>query len=92
MHKDTPARRAMSFYFTERKEKKFRGRRRCTIVSALNRDIKMTKKEYPQFDIHELKSLIDLHNVRVKAKDKRLWKKRVGYVFKAAYSLKMKKL
>ena len=92
MHKDTPARRAIQFYFSERPEKKFRGRRRSTIVSALNRDIALTKKKYPLFDIPMLKTELDLHNARVKAKNKQLWRKRVGMVYTAAYSSKLKKL
>ncbi len=62
MHPNTPARKAMKFYFEERKEKKFRGRKRCTIVSTINRDIINTKKKYPAFDIPLLSSLLDLHN------------------------------
>ena len=92
MHKDTPARRAMKFYFEERPEKKFRGRKRTTIVTTLNRDIANTRKLCPMFDLPLLRSELDLHNIRVKAKDKKNWKKRVAMVFKAAYSLKLKKL
>ena len=92
MDKDTPARRAMKFYFEERTEKKYRGRKRTTIVSTLNRDRAITKKKYPTFDLPLLQSELDLHNMRVKAKDKRNWKKRVELVFKAAYSSKLKKL
>ena len=44
------------------------------------------------FDLPLLRSELDLHNIRVKAKDKKNWKKRVAMVFKAAYSLKLKKL
>lgn len=92
MHPDSPARKAMKFYFEERTERKFRGRKRSTIVSTLNRDITNTKKKYPAFDIPLLTSLLDLHNVRVKAKNKVLWRKRVELIRQAAYSLKVKKL
>ena len=92
MHPDSPARKAMKFYFEERTERKFRGRKRSTIVSTLNRDITNTKKKYSAFDIPLLTSLLDLHNVRVKAKNKVLWRKRVELIRQAAYSLKVKKL
>ena len=92
MKADTPARKAMKFFFEERTEKKFRGRKRTTIVNILNRDIELTKKKYPNFDIKPLKSLLDLHNARVKAKNKVQWRKLVGMVFDAAYSSKLKNI
>ena len=51
MHKDTPARKAMKFYFEQSGAKKFKGRKRTTIVNTLNRDITNTKQIYPQFDL-----------------------------------------
>ena len=39
---DCPARKVMRYYFEERTNKIFRGRRRTTIVSTLNKDIKQT--------------------------------------------------
>ena len=92
MDPESPARKAMKFYFEERPEEKYRGRKRTTIVTTLKRDIEVTKKKYPTFDISSLDSLLDLHNIRVKAKNKRFWRKRVGMVFQAAYSSKLKKL
>ena len=92
MKADTPARKAMKFYFEQRSEKKFRGRKRTTIVNTLNRDIVLTKKTYPNFDIKPLKSLLDLHNARVKAKNKVQWRKLVEMVFNAAYSSKLKNI
>ena len=82
----------MKFYFEQRSEKKFRGRKRTTIVNTLNRDIVLTKKMYPNFDIKPLKSLLDLHNARVKAKNKVQWRKLVEMVFNAAYSSKLKNI
>ena len=92
MHKDTPARRAMKFFFEKENIKKFRGRKRSTIVTTINKDIKRTKKKYPNFDLNELNSELNLHNVRVKATNKKLWRKRVGLVESAAYSEKLKQL
>ena len=61
-------------------------RKRASIITTLNRDIRRTKALQPRFDISEIKSEIDLHNVRVKATNRRLWKKRVEQVVSAAYS------
>lgn len=36
MNKDTPARKAMKFYFERDQEKKFKGRKHRTIVTTLN--------------------------------------------------------
>ena len=92
MKENTPARRAMKFFFENTGGKKFRGKKRTTIVTTINKDIERTKKKFPLFDIKPLKSLLDLHNARVKAKNKGLWRKRVNMVFEAAYSLKLKNL
>ena len=92
MKADTPARKAMKFYFEERPEEKYRGRKRTNIVNTLNRDIILTKKKYPRFDIKPLNSLLDLHNARVKAKNRVVWRKYVDMVFNAAYSSKLKNL
>ena len=92
MHKDTPARRAMKFFFEKENIKKFRGRKRSTIVTTINNDIKRTKKKYPNFDLNEINSELNLHNVRVKATNKKLWRKRVSLVESAAYSEKLKQL
>ena len=89
MNKDTPARKAMKFYFERNNAGKFRGRKRTTIVNTLNRDITNTKLVYPHFDLTQLHTELDLHNIRVKAKNRVLWRKRVKMIFDAAYSLKM---
>ena len=89
MDKETPARKAMKFYFEKTEAKKYRGRKRATIVTTLNRDIHNTKQQYPQFDLPTLNTEMDLHNMRVKAKNRILWRKRVGMIFNAAYSSKM---
>ena len=91
MDKETPARKAMKFFFEKRSEKKFRGRKRTTIVTTLNRDIKNTKLKHPQFDLPTLHTELDLHNIRVKATNRALWRKRVSMIYNAAYSSKMEK-
>ena len=90
MDKNSPARKAMKYYFEHSNAKKFRGRKRTTIVSTINRDIKATKQIYPQFDLPLLKTELDLHNIRVKAQNRNLWRKRVKMVRDAAYSSRMK--
>ena len=89
MDKERPARKAMKFYFEKTNVKKYRGRKRATIVTTLNRDIHNTKQQYPQFDLPTLNTEMDLHNMRVKAKNRNLWRKRVGMIFNAVYSSKM---
>ena len=91
MDKDSPARKAMKYYFEHSDAKKFRGRKRTTIVSTLNRDITLTKQKFPQFDLPQLKTELDLHNIRVKAQNRTLWRKRVKMVYDTAYSSKMEK-
>ena len=90
MDKDSPARKAMKYYFEHSDAKKFRGRKRTTIVTTLNRDITLTKQKYPQFDLPQIKTELDLHNVRVKATNRILWRKRVKMIYDAAYSSRMK--
>ena len=92
MDKDTPARKAMQFFFEKTNAKKFRGRKRTTIVTTLNRNIHNTRLQHPQFDLLILKNELDLHNIRVKAKNRVLWRRRVNLVYDAAYSLRIQKL
>ena len=46
-----PARKTMRYYFQKRANKIFRGRRRTTIVSTLNEDIKGTKGDNITFPV-----------------------------------------
>ena len=89
MDKDTPARKAMKFFFEKTDATKFRGRKRTTIVTKLN--INNTKLKYPQFDLPTLQTELYIHNIRVKATNRNLWRKRVEMIYKAAYSSKMEK-
>ena len=79
---DCPARKAMRYYFEERTNKIFRGRRRTTIVSTLNEDIKRTKEDDITFPVTPL----ILQNLYTKAKNRKLWSKIVQQVVKSAYS------
>ena len=49
MPPNTPARRAMKYFFEKRTNKKFSGRKRATIITTINRDISTTKKNTPLF-------------------------------------------
>ena len=68
MPADCPARKAMRYYFEERTYKIFRGRRRTTIVSTLNEDIKRTKGDDITFPVTALVSQVSLQNLYTKAK------------------------
>ena len=87
MNEKTPARLAMKYYFkVPVGAKKYRGRKRTTIVNTINRDIERTQKFNTNFDIKPIKSELDLRNVRVKATNRKHWQKRVTMVTAAAYS------
>ena len=87
MDKETPARKAMKYYFQEPENcERFRGRKRATIVTTINRDIKRTRDLNKQFYISELKTELDLQNTRVKAMNRNHWQKLVKMVTDAAYS------
>ena len=83
----TPARKAMKYYFqVPENAVKFRGRKRATIVTTLNRDIERTKEKNKAFYINSLNSELDLRNIRVKALNRNHWQKLVKMVTDAAYS------
>ena len=74
MDEQTPARKAMKYFFQEPENcQKFRGRRRATVVTTLNRDITRTQQQNKHFHISELKTELDLRNVRVKATNRNHW-------------------
>ena len=87
MKKDTPGRLAMKYYFQKPEGvKKYRGRKRTTIITTINNDIKRTAKINSNFDIKPINSELDLRNVRVKAMNRKHWQKRVKMITDAAYS------
>ena len=77
MNPNTPARRSMKYFFEKRSKKKFKGRKRATIITTINNDITRTKRIYPDFAIQKMTTEINLHNNRYKAKNRRQWKKAV---------------
>ena len=87
MHEKTPARLAMKYYFQiPPGVKKYRGRKRTSIITTINRDIERTRKKFPEFDVKPVKTELDLRNIRVKSLNRKHWQRRVSMVTKAAYS------
>ena len=87
MNERTTARLSMKYYFqVPTNTRKFRGRKRATIVTTLNRDIKRTRTKYNNFDIKPLLTEVDLRNTKVKAINRNHWKKKIQMVIDAAYS------
>ena len=76
----------MKFMFEEKPNKTFRGRKRATIYTTINRDIKKTRENNPSFSIGKMKSEIDLHNIGIKARNENHWKVVVKKVVQAVYS------
>ena len=77
----------MKYYFqVPAGKQKFRGRKRATLLTTLNRDIIKTLQHNEQFRIPQLKTELDLRNIHVKAKNRRHWQKIVKMVTDAAYS------
>ncbi len=81
-----PARKAMRYYFEERSCKLFRGRKRTTIVTTLNEDIKRTRINNPNFPVSPIVSQVSLQNLYTKAKNRKLWTNIVKTVVESAYS------
>ena len=86
MGDNTPARKAMDYFFKVPQASKYKGRKRATIVSTLNRDIERTTGQNEEFAIPLMKSELDLQNIRAKALDRNHWQKIVKMVTNAAYS------
>ena len=57
---DTPAQKAMDFYFENISNPKYRGRPRTTIVTTLNEDIKAAKHIHSDLEINEIHNARDL--------------------------------
>ena len=87
LNENTPARKAMKWFFqVPVGVKKFKGRKRATIVTTLNRDIQRTKEHDKNFLLPCLNSELDLRNIRVKALNRKHWQGIVKMVTDAAYS------
>ena len=87
MDERTPARKAMGYFFQiSDNATKFRGRKRATIITTLNRDIQRTKGLNESFQIPVLNTELDLRNTRVKALNRDHWQRIVKLVTDAACS------
>ena len=85
LDQETPARKTMKIIIEKRSNTKFRGRKRATIHTTINRYIKKTKEGNLSFGIREIKSEIDHHNNGVKARNKYYWNVVVKQVVQASY-------
>ena len=83
---DCSARKAMRYYFEERTNKKFVGRR-TTIATTINEDIRATKEKHTNFPITPLISLVSPQSLQTEVKNRKLWQKVVIQVADSAYSL-----
>jgi len=81
-----PARKAMQYYFEHRTSKKYLGRKRTTIVTTINKDIKQANEKYTNFPVKLLISQVSLQNIKTKAKNRKLWTEIVKTVVISAYS------
>ena len=70
-----PARWAMRYYFEERTNKKFLGRRRAITVTPINEDIRRKREKHTHFPNRPLISLVSLQSIHTKAKNRMLWQK-----------------
>ena len=71
LNRETPAWKAIIYYFESRySEKKFRGRRRTTLVTVLNEDIRAAKN---RVNLPILESLQSLEDMRSIAEDRKSW-------------------
>ena len=74
---DTPAQKAMNFFFEHNNLKKFRGRPRTMLVTNLNGDIKLAEECSQQCKniVSSLESIEDLRKLRGVAGEKEEWKR-----------------
>ena len=71
MDKEAPAQKAMSYYFENiYEDRKYKGRRRTTIVSVINEDI---SKLSPERDVPLINSVDNLEKIRRIASDRKNW-------------------
>ena len=80
--KETPAQKAMEYYFTPKYEyKQFKGKTRTSLPVVLDRDIKEFHKTNPNsIEMTKFESIEDLQLARTLAKDRGKWKKIVKMI------------
>ena len=79
LNDDTPAQKAMRYYYTESKGNKYKGRPRINLPWKLNEDL----QKYGN-GIMKLKTEEDLRILNNLAKDRKLWKDVVNRIYVAA--------
>ena len=76
-----------NYYFEKSNSKKFRRRPIITLPSSVHNDTIMLKKYMKQenkYNITQLKSIDDLENLRLQAKDRKTWNTIVKELYDAA--------
>ena len=88
MDKDTPAKKAMLYYFSPSESKKFSGRPRTTLPTRLSDDIKLAAEAeanfFVEYKVNELKTYNDLVKLNEIAKDRKRWIELSTKIYKAA--------
>ena len=86
-HPETPAQKAMNYYFEKSGSKKFRGRPVVSLPVSLHGDIiklKKHKKFKNKYSITQLKSTNDLESLRLLAQERQTWTTLVKDIYVAA--------
>ena len=86
-HPETPAQKAMNYYFEKSNSKKFRGRPIMSLPVSLHNDIIMLKKHNmfkDKYSITQLKSTNDLESLRLLAQERQTWTALVKDIYVAA--------
>ena len=84
---ETPAQKAMNYYFENLNSRKFRGRPITTLPNSLHNDIKILKNysnKVNKYKLTQLKSIDDLRNLRLLAEDRKRWSTLVKDIYDAA--------
>jgi hypothetical protein len=88
LHNDTPAKRAMEFFFEPSQEKGFRGRRRTTLPVAISKDLEQASKEATIVAKYKLPDRLEnikhLHTLHTLALDKTTWQQMTHDICKSA--------
>ena len=95
---DVPAYQSMLYYFQYLPKESFRGGKRTTIVTTLNRDLELVKKTFQLICFEKfpflrrlsetLISRYDLEALRTFAQDRTAWRSLVGHIYSATEASK----
>ena len=83
---ETPAQKAMNYYFENSNSKNFRGRPTTTLPNSLHNDIiRLTNYTHNnKYNFTQLKSIDDIRNLRLLAQDRKRWSTLVKDIYEAA--------